>query len=348
MPIREQQGATAAARTRRRRRRLRLGAALAAVLGLALGLAVIAYSGVRETAGILADAGWALLWLVPVHIVPIAIDALGWRLLLRNEPRAGLGILVWLAAVRDSINALLPVARIGGEVVGVRLLIMRGVPGTAATASVIVEVTLTLVVQFLFTALGLALLLYYLRDNAAARVVGIGLLASVPVIVVFFLLQHRWGLFQLMERALVALTGRQVLSLAGDPERLDGAIQALYRQHLLMVRATFWQFAGLMTGAGELWFTFYLLGHSSTIGEALVLESLAQAAQSAAFLVPAALGVQEGSFLLFGAAMGLSPDLSVALSLARRVRQVGFGLPALLTWQWVEGRRLHRRLREET
>ncbi len=331
----------------RRRTRLKLGAALTGVLGLALGIGVVAYSGLRETTAILTGAGWALLWIVPVHIVPVALDAFGWRLLLRAQPRAALSVLVWIAAVRDSINALLPVARIGGEIAGVRLLTMRGVEGTSAAASVIVEVTLTLVVQFLFTALGVGLLLYYLRDSAIARVVLLGMLASVPLIAAFFLLQHRWGLFQSMERVLIALTGRKVLSLAGDPARLDAAIKALYRQPILMAKVTFWQFAGLLAGAGELWLTLYLLGHPPSAGVAILLESLSQAAQSASFLVPAALGVQEGSFLLFGTAVGLTADVSVALSLARRVRQVGFGLPALLSWQWVEGRRLQRRLRRE-
>jgi hypothetical protein len=34
--------------------------------------------------------------------------------------------------------------------------------------------------------------------------------------------------------------------------------------------------------------------------------------------------------------VGVSPQLALALSLARRVRQIGLGIPALLSWYWVE------------
>jgi putative membrane protein len=325
--------------------RLRVTMTMAGVGGLALLISLIAHSGVQEVAGILGGAGWALLWVIPVHVAPIALDAAGWRVLLRAFPRASLPYLAWIASVRDAVNTLLPVARVGGEVAGVRLLMMRGVPGSISGASVMVEVTITLAVQFLFTVMGLVILLYYLRDNTAARLVIIGLLASLPMILVFFMLQHRWGLFQLMERGLTALTGRKVLSMVGDPARLDEAIRVMYRQRGVMAVVAFWQFAGLLTGAAELWFTLWLLGHPSSILAAILLESLAQAVQSAAFLVPGSLGVQEGSFVLFGAATGLSPDMALALSLARRVRQVGYGVPALLSWQWVEGRHLQRLLR---
>lgn len=317
----------------------------AGVAGLALGVALIIHSGLLDVVHILGTAGWGLLLLVPVHVIPIALDALGWRVLLRGHHKANIAFLTWVASVRDSINALLPVARVGGEVAGVRLLVLRKVSGVAAAASVIVEVTLTLVVQFCFTLLGLVILLYYLQDNEGARIVVIGLLVSLPVVVIFFLLQHRWGLFQLMERTLIALTGRKVLSLAGDMVHLDETIRHLYRQRKVMLIGIFWQFSGLMAGAIELWFTLWLLGHPVNVLDAIMLESLAQAVQSASFMIPGNLGVQEGSFVLFGAAAGLTPDVSLALSLARRVRQVGFGIPSLLSWQWVEGRHLHRLLR---
>jgi putative membrane protein len=326
--------------------RMQLALVVASAAGLGLAVFLVVHSGLNDILGILASAGWGLLWLIPAHLVPITLDAAGWRTLLRGSPRADLPFLAWTAAVRDAINNLLPVARVGGEVAGVRLLMTHGVSGTAATASVIVEVTLTLAVQFLFTVLGLVLLLYYLRDHTAAWAIVLALLAGIPAIVIFFLLQHRWGLFQLLERGLAVLSGRRIQSLPGDAAALDRAIQALYRRRRVIALGAWWQFAGLLAGAGELWFTLYLLGNPVTAPAAILLESLAQAGQSIAFLVPAALGVQEGVFLLFGAAVGLPADVSIALSLARRVRQVGLGVPALLSWQWVEGRRLRHLLRQ--
>jgi hypothetical protein len=61
---------------------------------------------------------------------------------------------------------------------------------------------------------------------------------------------------------------------------------------------------------------------------------------SGAFLVPGALGVQEGSFLILGKVLGLPDEVSLALALVRRARDVLVFGPALALWQLGEGRRL--------
>ena len=95
--------------------RLRIIMTVAGVGGLALLIILVMHSGVNDVAATLGSAGWALLWLIPVHIAPIALDAVGWRALLHDHRQASLPYLSWIAAVRDSINSLLPVARVGGE-----------------------------------------------------------------------------------------------------------------------------------------------------------------------------------------------------------------------------------------
>jgi hypothetical protein len=65
-----------------------------------------------------------------------------------------------------------------------------------------------------------------------------------------------------------------------------------------------------------------------------------QAVRHLAFFIPAALGVQEGALMLFGQAFGISPELALAVSMAKRMREILCGLPSLLSWQWLEGRRL--------
>ena len=60
-------------------------------------------------------------------------------------------------------------------------------------------------------------------------------------------------------------------------------------------------------------------------------------------MVPQALGVQEGGYIMLGALFGLSAEAALALSLVRRARDLVIGLPILLVWQVVEGRRSLRR-----
>ncbi|MHB8562753.1 MAG: lysylphosphatidylglycerol synthase domain-containing protein [Acidiferrobacteraceae bacterium] len=328
-------------------RKVRIVVTLTGLAGLALAIGLLVHGGVDDVVRVLARGGWGLLWLIPLRLLPIVLDASGWRLLLQGKRRASALFLVWVAAVRDSVNTLLPVARVGGEVAGLRLLMIRGVPGSEAGASIIVEVTVTLLVQFVFTLLGIAILFSYLGDHGAARDIFFGFAAFAPVVLAFLLLQRRGELFQWLARILGAITGgRKFLGMA-DPKRLDRAVHALYQKPRLLAATALWQSSGLMAGATEIWLALHLFGYPVSPLAALFFESLAQAIQSASFFVPAGLGVQEGSFVFLGAVLGLAPDVSLALSLARRLRQLGFGIPVLVSWQWVEARHLRLRLRAQ-
>ena len=61
--------------------------------------------------------------------------------------------------------------------------------------------------------------------------------------------------------------------------------------------------------------------------------AVGEAVRTAAFPIPGALGVQEGSFVMLGGFFGLAPGVSLALSLAKRVRELGLGIPGLIVWQ---------------
>jgi uncharacterized membrane protein YbhN (UPF0104 family) len=106
------------------------------------------------------------------------------------------------------------------------------------------------------------------------------------------------------------------------------------------------QYAAFCSGAFEIWFTLRLFGHPIGAGPAIVLESMTQALRHLAFVVPAGLGVQEASLMLFGHAFGISGELALSVSMAKRVREVLCGLPALLSWHWMEVRRLQDTVRD--
>jgi len=117
-------------------------------------------------------------------------------------------------------------------------------------------------------------------------------------------------------------------------------LREIYRDRGRLVASTLWRFAGWAAGTGEIWLTMYFLGHPITLAEALILESLVVAVRGAAFMVPGALGVQEGGMVLFAVVLGLGPELGLAVSLVKRVRELALGVPGLLAWQWAEGKRL--------
>ena len=94
------------------------------LVGLAAMAMLVVYEGYWKILQTFGQAGWGLLWIVPFHTLPLILDAEGWRALLRPRDPEGYAtrpFLVWIAAVREAVSRLLPVASIRGEIVGTRL-----------------------------------------------------------------------------------------------------------------------------------------------------------------------------------------------------------------------------------
>lgn len=327
----------------------RVIAHLSALAGLAVLVGLVVYAGAPDVLAGLATGGWGLLWLVPLHLVREVCNAIAWRALLRfriPDELPPLTVLTWISAVRGSVNELLPVARIGGQVVGIRLLVLHGVGRAIAAASVLVQVTLLLFAQCLYILAGVALLGYGTGVTALGHGVLAGVAAVLLVLAALLLLQ-RYGQPFARLRALVVRLGasHKRLSTAVGAQCLDGEVEHLYTAPRSWVPALLWQLAGLGVQAAEVWLAMTLIGHPVTVAEAFMLESLNRALRSVGFFVPANLGVQEAGYVVVGHVLGLSSDVALALALAERLRMLGFGVPFLLSWQLTEGRRLRARHR---
>jgi putative membrane protein len=269
----------------------------------------------------------------------MAINARAWQVLMPGARPPSLAAFTWFVWVREAVNGLLPVARIGGEIVSARLMMRSGVRKAAAIASLVVDMTLSIVSQFVFTLLGLGVLVLVTTDQATTGRIALALLVTVPIVGALLLVQ-RAGAFEMAARALQGLSGGRFAALIGGSMRIDRAIRLFYRRRARILCCTLWQLLGWIAGSGEIWLALYFLGHPVRLLDALLLEALAQAVSSAAFMVPGALGVQEGGFLVFGGLLGLGPEVALALALARRVRDLVVFVPALVAWQVSEGRRL--------
>ena len=304
---------------------------LGAAVGLALFTALIAYQGVGEVAAALTRAGTGLVVVALFHLVPLVTNAIGWRSLL--SPRPPLATLVWARWISESVNGLLPVAQIGGNVVRAGLIARRGVPGPQAGASVVVDITLNVLTQIVFTLLGLCLLAIHIGYERLALPVAIGMTIMGALLAGFYFAQ-REGLFGGTARWL-ALASRRLRSTAivDEGQALDAAIGRLYRAPRALVATALWHLVSWIVGAGEVWLALRFLGHPVPLTTALLLESLGQAIRTGAFVVPGALGVQEGGYLLIGTFFGIPSELSIACSLTKRARELLLGLPGLLAWQ---------------
>ena len=93
----------------------------------------------------------------------------------------------------------------------------------------------------------------------------------------------------------------------------------------------------------EVWLACYLLGHPINLIEALMLKSLTSIITDLAFIIPNGYGVQEGGYLMLGILVGLTPEFSLALSLATRVRELVIDIPGLFYWQHIEVKYLRKK-----
>lgn len=329
---------------------------LGTLAGLALGTWLVATNDLAAVGDAFGRIGaLGLTGLVLVRALIILLCGLAWARLLAGLAPAGAGsersvetgAFVILRFVREGVNVLLPVASVGGEVVGGRLLTFWGVAGSVAAASLLADMLIQVATQVAFTVLG-AGLLWRLPGEAAATLarwtVEVAAVA-VAAVAAFFALQ-RLGSARGLERRLAGLL-RRVLG-ASEPDgsapagpSIRDALDAVWGRERRgpLAQATLLHAAGWLLGAAEIWIVLACIGVEASLTEVLVLESLSQAIKSAAFPVPSGLGVQEGGFVFVGALFGLDAGIAIALSLAKRVPDVVLGLPSLLVWQTLEARR---------
>jgi putative membrane protein len=307
--------------------------------GIALFTALLIYQGAAQVAAVMIAAGFGLVWASLFHVIPMVVNAAAWRVLFvggASPSLAQVSLAVW---IRESVNGLLPVARVGGEVASYRLLTRLGVKPAPVAASLISDITLSMVSQFLFTVAGLVLLLLRIENTAAVwRIVG-GLFVFLPMLGGIMAVQ-RIGIVNIGARLVGALFGDRWGDLVGSAHRLDRVLRLVYRRPSRIVTALVWQLAGWLIGSGEIWLSLHFIGAPIDIYDSVLIESTAQAISSAAFVVPGAIGVQEGGFILVGGLLGLDPQIALALALARRVRDLLIFVPGLIAWQVTEARSL--------
>jgi putative membrane protein len=308
--------------------------------GLLLLIGLLVSQGLTPVFATLARAGWGLLLVALFHLLPLWLDAEAIRVLFDSGAAGGAWRDALLARwVGEAANSLMPLGQVAGPVVMTRHLSRRGMPTQGAAAAITVSTTLQALAQFAFALLGVALLALPTRLETvgarhAHRAVIVGTLTAsivLALILVSFYLVQRRGLFGGAVRWLARVARRHEWSaLMSRADAIDVAVEDTYRRGRSAAASFALSLAGWLVGSGEVYLALWLLGSPVGWGDALLLESLGQAIRGAAFAIPGALGVQEGGDLLLAPVAGLTPDAALALSFAKRAREILLGVPGLL------------------
>jgi putative membrane protein len=317
---------------------------LAPLVGAAAGLtaigALVAYFGADAVVRSLLAIGWGgLATICSIHLALIAVMGIAWRALVPDTPG---WVFVWGRLTRDAGSDLLPLSPVGGCVLGARAVSLAGIAGAVATASTIVDLTLEFFAKLAYAALGLVLLVHLRPDLRVALPITIGV-AVAGLIAIAFVAVQRHG-FDLFDRFARALGRGWAERTAAGAASISTELARIYRRRAGLWVGFLLHLACWVAGALEVWIALHLAGIPLAFAAVLVIESLLYAIRTLAFAIPNAVGVQEGAYILLGAAFGLTPEMALALSLLKRARDVAIGLPALGAWQVLEGGRVWRRL----
>lgn len=257
-----------------------------------------------------------------------------------GEPVRRVGLFAWARMVREAMADLLPFSHIGGIVGAARTLIVAGIPQARVHGSFVVDMTTEMAAQLVYTLFGLALMASLLIGDGAAVALRPMILGGTSVMVGIILA------FFMAQRSALDLTAR----IAGH--FLPGSVAAIADIRAELVRiyacrgrvalAFAFNLAGWIASGVGAWIVLRLMDVPISLWGMLSLESLIFTLRSIAFVIPGALGVQEAAYVLAGPLFGLPPESALALSLAKRARDIALGLPTLLLWQIGEVRAAYR------
>ena len=310
--------------------------------GAALFTALLVRQGISQVWDAFATAEWAILGIVLYHLIPIFLDATAWSVLFPKSDRPRLLQLFWMRWIGESVSTLVPSAAVGGDIVRARLAAISGTPLPLAAGTVLVDITLGIFIQAGFTLLGLFLLV---EATGKTSFVGPTLIGTVVALLAFggFFFVQRLGIFRFLARIISRLAGSSDWqSLVEGGDTLDRTVRSLYACRRGVFACCAWTTTSLIVGSGEIWLALWVLNLPASFINALILQSTVLTIRSAAFAVPAGLGVQEGGYLVVGNLLGIPGEGAFALSLVARAREIGIGIPGLVTWQVIEARRLWR------
>lgn len=318
---------------------MRFGLLIATLLGFLVAIWAIGSTGIDNILAVgrrIGPAGFLLYCLYSLLV--FALLGAAWLAAAPGEPVRRLGLFTRARLLREAAADLLPFSQIGGLAVSAWLIAGAGVPTPRVYASLIVDLTTELASQLVFTLLGVGLLLSILAAGPGAPAMrplilaGTGMMAALTMV---FLVAQRSAL------TLAQRIARHMLPNSLDA--IDGIgieLSRIYAMRRRVAAAFALNLASWIASALGAWIVLRLMGIELSVWTILSLESLIFALRSAAFAIPAGIGVQEAAYILAGPLLGLPPEAALALALAKRARDLAIAVPTLAVWQIAEGGKL--------
>lgn len=321
---------------------LRYSALLLTVAGLVAGLWIIGQAGWHDVLGAVARVGprgfAVLMGWTGINLILLGA---GWLAVAPGVAARQLGTFAWARLAREAATDVLPFSQFGGLVVGARTAIAGGIRAPLVYASLIADQTTELAAQLVFTLFGAgALMLVLWGGGQAGGVLPLVLAgtAGMAGIMIAFAFGQRPVL-----RMAQGLAARLLPGSVATMAAMTGELEAIYRRRVRVLLSFLCHLAAWVFSACGAWVAVAIMGQSVSLANIVTIEALIFALRTIAFAIPGGVGVQEAGYLLLGPLFGLSPGAALGLSLVKRARDLGVGIPGIVVWQILEARALGRK-----
>ncbi len=312
------------------------GAAIAmAMAGLFMATAVIGYFNFGAVLGAMRPIGfWGFLAVIVAQLALYVPLGLAWWLAAFGELAKRVGVFIWGSMMAEAASNILPFSQLGGVVIASRTVALGGVPPAKALGSNVVDISMELAAQVIYTLAGIALLVHRLHFTAQNGSLLVSLLAGLTIsasLIGGFIAAQKWGAW-----VIGALVHRMVPAAGGNAAAVTRFIEGAYGKPRRLSACLGLHLGAWFASAIGTWLILVFIGRPLPMLSVVTIESLMFAIRNAAFMVPAGLGVQEGAYALLGPLFGLPAEAALALSLIKRARDISVGVPTLFSWQLAE------------
>ena len=316
--------------------KLRLGYLL---IGILLFLYVLQHVSISEVLSYLVLMGWTVLLVLAIYFSAFLVDSLSWQLILGRFRFNFRGIYeLWkIRMIGEAFNSATPLGSLGGEPVKAFILKRKHSIGyREAIASQILAKTTNLLGMLIFLTIGLIFVLGSELPVAYKASAITGLAVFSTAIILFFLVQ-RYKITSLTGTFFTPVKLKDKLNrFLKQVHGMEDKLIDFYAGHTgKFCLALFLSILNWHIGVLELYAIMYFLGTPVTLEMAYIIEAAVQLVRAAGFIIPSALGIQEGTFVLLISVITGDASLGLAVAFVRRFRELVWIIwGMLLGWQY--------------
>ena len=306
------------------------------LIGIFLFKWVYEFFGSKESLELITENKSKLFFIILIHIPTLFFDAMAWKVFIKNEKFSILWsfIITW---VSQASGKFFPTGTVTGEFIRIYLGTKKGLSFHESSSTVFADLVIATFSLFLIASLSFLIVLsnnviFFQNDNSFYIVISLLILLSGCVFFYFFIKRRVLKFFLNLKNPLNFKLKRNNIKLL---LKIDYSLFKISSNKLNIFKATITRLLGWISGALEIYVFLMIINVEVSFVDVILIEAFTGLIRSVVFFIPAGLGVQELAFVIIGSHVGLSDSVSFSMAIGRRIREIGVGLPAILTWFFV-------------